>query len=223
MVVSEGLPATLVEQEQRMAADACHCGAATRQRVGRLALCLDPPRPRRRWACGFGGFAAFRIDTPRGVIGMFSLHFRSPRVLNTSRPATARNAGPASGRGARTPAPVRHRAPTGRGTGAQPRGAGPARQHRPGPELPEPASPAARRCRLARGAGRCGGDCADAPLRGGRKLPGCTRVAAQLPHPAHAGARLRQAAEDTVARFRRQCATEVRLEVEGYDNARPLP
>lgn len=100
MLVSEGLPADLVEDEHWMATDACHCGTATRDRIVTVAdlrsrlrvpdthadTGADPAESKtlRCGDCGFAGLAAFRIDTPRGVLGMFGLHFRTPHVLNAS-------------------------------------------------------------------------------------------------------------------------------------------
>ncbi|MFP3754560.1 type IV pili methyl-accepting chemotaxis transducer N-terminal domain-containing protein [Cupriavidus sp. SIMBA_020] len=221
MVVSEGLPAALIEQEQRMAADACHCGAATRQRV---VTWPAPPhaQPSPPMACGFGGFAAFRIDTPRGVIGMFSLHFRSPRVLNASDrqllETLAQHLGVALehqrlSATARQLAVVEERNLVAQGLHdsiAQ----GLNYLNLQAQLLEEAVSRGA----LADVAAivpmlRCG---VDESYQDVREL--LLNFRTRLTQ-----GELRQAAEDTVARFRRQCATEARLEVEGYDNARPLP
>ncbi len=89
LLVSAGLPDALTEAERCMDIDACHCGTATQQPVmviadlrgvtGRLPL-----TPSRCAMHGFPGLAAFRIETPRGVLGVFSLHFRKPRLLSAS-------------------------------------------------------------------------------------------------------------------------------------------
>jgi two-component system nitrate/nitrite sensor histidine kinase NarX len=173
-------------------------------------------------ACGFGGFAAFRIDTPRGVIGMFSLHFRSPRVLNASDrqllETLAQHLGVALehqrlSATARQLAVVQERNLVAQGLHdsiAQ----GLNYLNLQAQLLEDAVSRGA----LADVAAivpmlRCG---VDESYQDVREL--LLNFRTRLTQ-----GELRQAAEDTVARFRRQCATEVRLEVGGYDNARPLP
>lgn len=89
LLVSAGLPAELMESQHCVNVDACHCGAATLQPVVAIADLRDAAQamPHGASPCatrGFPGLAAFRIETPSGVLGVFSLHFRAPRALPAS-------------------------------------------------------------------------------------------------------------------------------------------
>lgn len=90
LLASAGLPAALAEAASCAAADACHCGDATRQAVvtitdlrgmqGATAMLDGTPCARN----GFQALAAFRIESQRGATGVFALHFRAPRALPAS-------------------------------------------------------------------------------------------------------------------------------------------
>jgi two-component system nitrate/nitrite sensor histidine kinase NarX len=90
LLASAGLPAALAEARNCMAVDACHCGDATREGVVAIAdlrrterrPLLPQPSPCTRE--GFSAMAAFRIESQRGAIGTFALHFRAPRELPAS-------------------------------------------------------------------------------------------------------------------------------------------
>jgi len=221
MLVSEGLPEMLVEQEHRMAADACHCGKATRHRAVSWPAKAEC-RASAPLACGFKGLAAFRIDTPRGVLGMFSLHFQVPHVLNASDrqllETLAQHLGVALehlrlSATARQLAVVEERNLVAQGLhdsiaqglnylnlqaqlleDAVERGT-----------MPEVASIVPLL--------RCG---VDESYQDVREL--LLNFRTRLTQ-----GDMRHAVEDTVARFRRQCATQAVLDMSGYDNGRPLP
>ncbi|QEZ43857.1 type IV pili methyl-accepting chemotaxis transducer N-terminal domain-containing protein [Cupriavidus oxalaticus] len=88
LLASAGLPAALAEAASCAAADACHCGDATREAV----ITITDLRGRRDGRqdgtpCarnGFQALAAFRIESQRGATGVFALHFRTPRALPAS-------------------------------------------------------------------------------------------------------------------------------------------
>ncbi|MBF6990331.1 MULTISPECIES: type IV pili methyl-accepting chemotaxis transducer N-terminal domain-containing protein [Cupriavidus] len=94
LLASAGLPAALAEAASCAAADACHCGDATREAVititdlrgmqdGRQgATAMEDGTPCAR--NGFRALAAFRIESQRGATGVFALHFRAPRALPAS-------------------------------------------------------------------------------------------------------------------------------------------
>ncbi|CAG9179022.1 type IV pili methyl-accepting chemotaxis transducer N-terminal domain-containing protein [Cupriavidus pinatubonensis] len=90
LLASAGLPAALAESGNCMAVDACHCGDATREGVVAIAdlrrttrrPLLPQPSPCTRE--GFTAIAAFRIESQRGAIGTFALHFHAPRELPPS-------------------------------------------------------------------------------------------------------------------------------------------
>ncbi|CAG2134874.1 type IV pili methyl-accepting chemotaxis transducer N-terminal domain-containing protein [Cupriavidus numazuensis] len=90
LLASAGLPAALAESGNCMTVDACHCGDATREGVVAIAdlrktarrPLLPQPSPCTRE--GFTAIAAFRIESQRGAIGTFALHFRAPRELPAS-------------------------------------------------------------------------------------------------------------------------------------------
>ncbi|WP_354686124.1 type IV pili methyl-accepting chemotaxis transducer N-terminal domain-containing protein [Cupriavidus necator] len=91
LLAATGLPAALTEAEACAAADACHCGDATRESV--VAI-VDLRTAQRRGLAsedgtqctrnGFQSLAAFRIESQRGAAGVFALHFRAPRALPPS-------------------------------------------------------------------------------------------------------------------------------------------
>lgn len=221
MLVSEGLPAPVVEREQRMAADACHCGAVMHARTVTWPACHDAT-PAKPLACGFAGLAAFRIETPSGVIGMFALHFRAPRVLNVSDrqllETLAQHLGAALehqrlSATARQLAVVEERNLVAQGLhDSIAQGLNFLNLQA---QLLEDA--VARRA-MADVASvvpmlRCGVDESYQDVRE-LLLNFRTRLSQ---------GELRHAVEDTVARFRRQCRTEARLEMDGDDHGRPLP
>ena len=90
LLASSGLPAALAQADHCMAVDACHCGDATHEGVVAIAdlrktarrPLLAQPSPCTRE--GFSAMAAFRIESQRGAIGTFVLHFRAPRELPAS-------------------------------------------------------------------------------------------------------------------------------------------
>jgi two-component system nitrate/nitrite sensor histidine kinase NarX len=90
LLAAAGLPAALAESESCAAANACHCGDATREAV--VAI-VDLRAAQRQGAAadatpcsrnGFQSLAAFRIESQRGATGVFALHFRTPRALPPS-------------------------------------------------------------------------------------------------------------------------------------------
>jgi len=90
-VASTGLSAELADSSHCAEIEACHCGFATQ--VGSIAIAdLRHTAPRHKIAdtlspCrreGFLSMAAFRLDTLRGPVGTFTLHFRTPRELPPS-------------------------------------------------------------------------------------------------------------------------------------------
>ncbi|BDB28437.1 type IV pili methyl-accepting chemotaxis transducer N-terminal domain-containing protein [Cupriavidus sp. P-10] len=97
LLASAGLPVALAEAASCAAADACHCGEATREAVVTIA---DLRGTRRAGGVGqpdagaqdstpcarngFQALAAFRIESQRGATGVFALHFRAQRTLPAS-------------------------------------------------------------------------------------------------------------------------------------------
>ncbi|WP_454737388.1 type IV pili methyl-accepting chemotaxis transducer N-terminal domain-containing protein [Cupriavidus necator] len=91
LLAATGLPAALADAEACAAADACHCGDATREAVVTIVDLRTAQRggviARDGTACersGFQALAAFRIESQRGATGVFALHFRAPRTLPPS-------------------------------------------------------------------------------------------------------------------------------------------
>ncbi|WP_370552797.1 type IV pili methyl-accepting chemotaxis transducer N-terminal domain-containing protein [Cupriavidus basilensis] len=94
LLVSAGLSAELEEAEHCMQADACFCGEAASESVVLIedlgkgaALSARQFTPGTRFRCageGLPGLAVFRIETQRAVLGTFSLHFRHPLQLPAS-------------------------------------------------------------------------------------------------------------------------------------------
>ncbi|MDF3888021.1 type IV pili methyl-accepting chemotaxis transducer N-terminal domain-containing protein [Cupriavidus basilensis] len=94
LVVSAGYSAALEEAEHCMKVDACFCGEAASESVVLIedlgkgaALSAGRPASDARFGCareGFPGLAVFRIETQRTVLGTFSLHFRHPLRLPAS-------------------------------------------------------------------------------------------------------------------------------------------
>ncbi len=94
LLVSAGLSADLEEAEHCMKADACFCGEAASETVVLIedlnkgpVLSAGRPASGERFGCareGFPGLAVFRIETQRAVMGTFSLHFRNPMQLPAS-------------------------------------------------------------------------------------------------------------------------------------------
>ncbi|MGO4157299.1 type IV pili methyl-accepting chemotaxis transducer N-terminal domain-containing protein [Cupriavidus sp. YAF13] len=94
LLVSVGLSAELEEAEHCMKVDACFCGEAASESVVLIedlnkgpALSASGPSAGVRFGCareGFPGLAVFRIETQRAVLGTFSLHFRDPLQLPAS-------------------------------------------------------------------------------------------------------------------------------------------
>ncbi|WP_454725634.1 MULTISPECIES: type IV pili methyl-accepting chemotaxis transducer N-terminal domain-containing protein [Cupriavidus] len=96
LLASAGLSAELEEAEHCMPADACFCGEAASEAsvlvedLGK-GVALSARRPAAgsgaRFRCageGLPGLAVFRIETQRAVLGTFSLHFRGPLQLPAS-------------------------------------------------------------------------------------------------------------------------------------------
>lgn len=93
-LASAGLSGTLADNLHCADIDACHCGHATRAGIVtiadlRSAMRKDgaASRPAMLSPCrseGFLSMAAFRLDTQRGPVGTFTLHFRVPRELPPS-------------------------------------------------------------------------------------------------------------------------------------------
>lgn len=79
ILVSAGLSSGLEEREHCMHAGACYCGEATQQ--GTMVIQDFRRLPKAESiACvreGFQGVSVFQIVTPEAVLGTFSLHFRS--------------------------------------------------------------------------------------------------------------------------------------------------
>jgi len=90
-LASIGLPSAQAEHKRCASIDACHCGHATRsgfvsitdlRAAASASASSDDASP-----CGQDGLlsmAAFRLDTQRGPVGTFTLHFRAPRELSAS-------------------------------------------------------------------------------------------------------------------------------------------
>ncbi len=83
LVVSDGLPARLVQAEQCMQAHDCLCGQATREGVVEVRDFRQlPAGAQLRCAeAGFGGISVFPVASPQRVLGTFALHYREPRML----------------------------------------------------------------------------------------------------------------------------------------------
>nr|WP_315595423.1 type IV pili methyl-accepting chemotaxis transducer N-terminal domain-containing protein [uncultured Cupriavidus sp.] len=90
-LASVGLSNTLADHNHCADIDACHCGHATHagvvaiadlRRAARGPLPNHSESPCRRE--GFLSMAAFRLDTQRGQVGSFTMHFRAPRELPAS-------------------------------------------------------------------------------------------------------------------------------------------
>ncbi|WP_085959060.1 MULTISPECIES: type IV pili methyl-accepting chemotaxis transducer N-terminal domain-containing protein [Cupriavidus] len=89
-LASVGLSDELADNSRCSAIHDCHCGAAAeagmitvtdlRQFVRQGSETPESPCGRE----GFTGMAAFRLDSPRGTLGTFTLHFRNPRELPPS-------------------------------------------------------------------------------------------------------------------------------------------
>lgn len=103
LLASAGLPAALAEAAACAAADACHCGDATREAVVAIADLRHSRHSRHSRRSGgaephdagaqdttpcerngFRALAAFRIESQRGATGVFALHFRAARALPAS-------------------------------------------------------------------------------------------------------------------------------------------
>lgn len=90
-LASIGLSDTLADAGRCADVDACHCGHATHTGIVTIADFRHTtrllPNPDRESPCrreGFLSMAAFRLDTQRGPVGTFTLHFRTPRELPAS-------------------------------------------------------------------------------------------------------------------------------------------
>ncbi|RZT41845.1 type IV pili methyl-accepting chemotaxis transducer N-terminal domain-containing protein [Cupriavidus agavae] len=90
-VASTGLSTALADHSHCAEIEACHCGRATHTGIVTIADLrrATPPAPAigALSPCrqeGFLSMAAFRLDTLRGPVGTFTLHFRIPRELPAS-------------------------------------------------------------------------------------------------------------------------------------------
>lgn len=87
LVSSIGLSRELTEAEHCMHVHDCHCGEVTLQPGSIVIHAIGSKADAPELNCkrdGFESIAVFRIVSRDAVLGSFSLHFRQPRVLNTS-------------------------------------------------------------------------------------------------------------------------------------------
>ncbi|WP_255992231.1 type IV pili methyl-accepting chemotaxis transducer N-terminal domain-containing protein [Chitinolyticbacter albus] len=86
LVVADGMPTELEENEHCMKVDDCFCGQATRDGVVLVRDFRQLPLPE-SYECskaGFASLAVFRITSRNEVLGSFSLHFAQPRTLSAA-------------------------------------------------------------------------------------------------------------------------------------------
>ncbi|MBS1157261.1 MAG: domain protein 9 [Proteobacteria bacterium] len=83
LVVSEGLPSRLVNEEQCLKAHECLCGQAIREGVVEIRDFRHLPHPQvfRCEEAGFCGISIFPVASPQSTLGTFALHFRHDHTL----------------------------------------------------------------------------------------------------------------------------------------------
>ncbi len=83
LVVSQGLPPRLVNEEQCLKAHECLCGQAIREGVLEIRDFRHLPHPQsfRCEEAGFRGISIFPVASPQSTLGTFALHFRAEHTL----------------------------------------------------------------------------------------------------------------------------------------------